>query len=160
EPRTRAAAGLGAEVVRRHADALLAGAWAQMEGLRETNQELQHTQLSRELARNVWGRHAPTDPDAFLAFVAPIATKVLSAPGATLFASAGRSTLAKGSLSAALRKIASPRGPAALRQARRSAPALFSKMGSGAWMSATAPAPATPTIAARLAPMGDRLGHA
>src|SRR5262249_3494736 len=106
------------------------------------------------------GRHAPTDPDAFLAFVAPIATKVLSGPSATLFATAGRSTLANGSLSAALRKIAGPRGPAALRQARTSAPALFSKMSSGGWRRAAVSAPVTPVTAARLAPMGDRLGHA
>jgi hypothetical protein len=136
DPRARAAAELGAQVVRDHADALLAGAWQQAEGVRDANQELKQTQLSRELARSLWTRHAPNDPDAFLAFVAPIAGLVQTAMATTLRATVDASTLASGALSAALRRIARPGGSVAARLAKT--PALLSTMSTGAWLKSAA----------------------
>ena len=138
DPRTRAAAGLGSQVVCQNADALLAGAWSQAEGLREANQHLRQWELSRELARSVWSRHAPTNSsDSFLSFVAPLATRVRS--GAVTVAQAvNGSTLAPGSLSPALRRLTRPTGPLSLRQQRRAPPALMSRMSSGAWLGSSA----------------------
>jgi hypothetical protein len=145
DPRTRAAAGLGAEVVRQNADALLAGAWAQAAGLKVANQQLRQWELSRELARSVWTRHAPaSSPDALLSFVAPIAPRV--ALGAVTVAGAVQgSALAPQALSASLRRLARPLGPTSRRQGRAAPPALLSRMSSGAWMGSDAvllPAPA------------------
>jgi hypothetical protein len=144
DPRTRAAAGLGAQVVRDHANALLAGAWSQAAGLREANQQMKHWELSRELVRSLWTRHVPSNtPDAFLSFIAPIASRVSNGAG-TIANSVQGSTLAPGALSPALRRLTRPLGPLALRQKRQAAPALLSKMSSGAWLgSAAIPAPAT-----------------
>ena len=138
DPRTRAAAGLGAQVVRDHADALLAGAWGQAAGLREANQSLRQLELSRELARSAWARHAPTaSPDAFLSFVSPIAARV-AVGGVTVAQSVQGSTLARGALSSGLRRLARPLGPVALRQKRASGPMLLSKMSNGNWMGSAA----------------------
>ncbi|MGD0298385.1 MAG: hypothetical protein ABSE86_14870 [Bryobacteraceae bacterium] len=138
DPRTRAAAGLGAQVVRDHADALLAGAWGQAAGLREANQSLRQLELSRELARSAWTRHAPTSsPDAFLSFVSPIAARV-AVGGVTVAQSVQGSTLARGALSAGLRRLTRPLGPVTLRQKRASGPALLSKMSNGNWMGSAA----------------------
>jgi len=138
DPRTRAAAGLGAQVVRDHAVALLAGAWGQAEGLREANQGLRQLELSREMARSAWTRHVPTgSPDMFLAFVSPIATRVAAA-GETISQLIQGSTIAPGSLSAGLRRLTRPLGPVTLRQKRTAPPALFSKMSDGNWMGAAA----------------------
>jgi hypothetical protein len=138
DPRTRAAAGLGAQVVREHTDALLAGAWSQAEGLREVNQQLRQWEMSRELARSIWMRHAPTNsPDTFLAFVGPIASRVST--GATTMAESVRgTTIPDGALSPALRRLACPLGRLALRQKRTAAPALLSKLSTGAWLGSAA----------------------
>ena len=134
DPRTRAAAGLGAQVVRDHADALLAGAWAQAAGLREANQSLRQLELSRELARSAWTRHAPaSSADTFVSFVGPIATRV-AAGGVTMAHSVQGSTIAPGALSAGLRRLTRPLGPLALRQRRTTPAALFSRMSNGNWM--------------------------
>lgn len=163
DPRTRVAAGLGAQVVRQHADALLAGAWSQAEGLRELNQQLRQWELARELARSVWSRHAPTtSPDSFLSFVAPIAGRITT--GAVTAAQAVRgSTLASGSLSAALRRLSRPTGPLALRRGMQSAPALMSRMSTGAWLGGAAVLQPTTTsggpVAARPASTGIATGR-
>ena len=134
DPRTRAAAGLGAQVVRDNADALLGGAWAQAAGLREANQSLRQLELSRELARSAWTRHAPTgSPDRFLSFVGPIATRI-AVGGVTIAQSLRGSTLAPGAISAGLRRLTRPLGPVTLRQNRAGTPALLSKMSNGIWM--------------------------
>ncbi|MGC2305291.1 hypothetical protein [Candidatus Binatus sp.] len=148
DPRTRAAAGLGAQVVREHSDALLAGAWSQAEGLREANQQLRQWEMSRELARSLWARHAPTNsPDDFLAFVSPIASRV-STGTTTMAESVKGSTIPDGALSPALRKLTRPLGPLALRQKRAAAPALLTKLSDGAWLGGAAiqvqPAPGAP----------------
>jgi hypothetical protein len=145
DPRTRAAAGLGAELVRQNADALLASAWAQAAGLKEANQQLRQWELSRELARSVWTRHAPvSSPDALLSFVAPIASRV-ALGAATIAGTVQGSALAPQALSASLRRLARPQGPTALRQGRAAAPALLSRMSSGAWMGGDAVLLPTPT---------------
>jgi hypothetical protein len=138
DPRTRAAAGLGAQVVRQHADALLAGAWSQAEGLREANQQLKQWELSRELARSLWSRHAPAhSADSFLSFIAPIAARIRNG-AVTVTQAVTVSTLAPGSLSAALRRLSRPGGAVVLRQGRQAAPSLMSRMSSGAWLGSDA----------------------
>jgi hypothetical protein len=153
DPRTRAAAGLGAQLVRQNADALLAGAWSQAGGLKEANQQLRQWELSRELARSVWTRHSPAgSPDALLSFVAPIAPRV--ALGAVTIAGTMQgSALAPQALSASLRRLSRPLGPMAIRQGRAAPPALLSRMSSGAWMGSAAvllPAPAASPRVARI----------
>ncbi len=138
DPRTRAAASLGAQVVRDNADALLAGAWAQAAGLREANQSLRQLELSRELARSAWTRHTPVaSPDTFLSFVGPIATRV-AVGGVTMAQSLQGSTLAQGALSPGLRRLTRPLGPIALRQSRPGGATLISKMSTGSWMGSAA----------------------
>ena len=139
DPRTRAAAGLGGQVIREHADALLAGAWSQAAGLREANQQLRQWELSRELARSVWTRHAPTSsPDTFVAFVSPIASRLGTSTSTTLTATVQGSTIPDGALSPALRRLTRPLGRLAMRQQRTTAAALLSKLSNGAWLGSAA----------------------
>lgn len=162
DPRTRAAAGLGAQVVREHSDALLAGAWSQAEGLREANQQLRQWELSRELARSIWARHAPSNsPDTFLAFVGPIASRI--GTGATTMAESIKgSTIPDGALSPALRRLTRPSGRVAMRQKRTVASALLSKLSNGAWLGSAAVQiqPASPTTVAKTATAVTAVGSA
>ena len=57
DPRTRIAAGLGTTVVQTEQQELLAGAWAQVAGIRAANERLRLSQLAREVALRLYARH-------------------------------------------------------------------------------------------------------
>jgi hypothetical protein len=57
DPRYRVAAALGTLVVQRQQQGLMASAWQQVEGIRETNDELRRAQMSREMSGRIYNRH-------------------------------------------------------------------------------------------------------
>ena len=77
DPRHRAAAGFGAEVIRRNQEELAAAAWAQIGAVLEANRALILAQLGRAITRSLHVRHvANLDHDRLLAMLAPIQTRV------------------------------------------------------------------------------------
>jgi hypothetical protein len=63
DPRLRAAAGLGAEVVRIHQEALMSSAWRQAAELERANRELRQGQLAREVSKSLYQRHFTPPPN-------------------------------------------------------------------------------------------------
>jgi hypothetical protein len=126
DPRLRTTAGLGTMVVQRHQQALVAGAWAQVEGIREANAELRYAQLAREAAVRIFDRHVAVRATAsLLAFSAPVHSRVMAA-ATTVRSVLGASPLASGVLAPPWRRLARPRGALGRRltRLRSAAPAL------------------------------------
>lgn len=79
DPRLRAAAGLGAEVVRRNDEQLMAAAWNQVEGVLAANEQLRRAQLAREASVKLLTRHLSTmDTDTFLRVTAPVQSRLVA----------------------------------------------------------------------------------
>jgi hypothetical protein len=133
DPRERVAAGVGARVVQSQQRQLMAGAWAQVDGIREANQRLRYTQLARELALRIYQRHIPgNSPDQLLQLSAPVLSRVMASP-TTIYERLGRSPILPGTLESQFRRIVRPRGPLGRRQGRTSAPWTgFDRMNRGA----------------------------
>jgi hypothetical protein len=80
DPRLRVAAGLGAEVVRRNDDQLMAAAWDQVEGILAANAALRRAQLAREASSRLLANHLSTlDGDTLLQVTGPTHGRVAAA---------------------------------------------------------------------------------
>ena len=118
DPRLRASAGLGAEVVRANDQQLMAEAWSQVEGILEANAALRRAQVAREASSRLLDRHlAPLKPDTFLAVTAPMHAHFRLSP-VTAHEVMRRSPIPAGALSGGMRRVARPAGPVARRMAR------------------------------------------
>ena len=169
DPRTRIAAGLGTVVVQTEQQQLLAGAWAQVAGIRAANERLRLSQLARELALRLYARHlAPLDPQSLIQVSAPLHGRVRLG-GATVAAQLAASPIVPGALAPAWRRAARPLGTLAVRQARESsstapaAPGVLARMNSGVLSvvpTATAAAAATTGAAARLGTLANVFSQA
>jgi hypothetical protein len=83
DPRLRATAGLGAEVIRRNDDELMAEAWAQVEGVLAANEALRRAQAARETSGKLLTNHfGAFDEDTLLRVAAPVHSRVI-VPGST-----------------------------------------------------------------------------
>jgi hypothetical protein len=119
DPRHRIAAGLGAEVVRRDQEALMAAAWEQVGEIEQANQLLRRAQLARSVTSSLLVRHFREMPESTLLQVTTPAHAKLRAvtlpdgalppPSLTLYGQIARSTT-RASL-APIRKMLRPRGP-------------------------------------------------
>src|SRR5262249_7739071 len=77
DPRHRAAAELGALVVRRQGDAVLASGWRQLGDLLEANQAVRQSQLARAGGQSIHaGRLAPRAGSTILALTAPVHSRI------------------------------------------------------------------------------------
>jgi hypothetical protein len=118
DPRMRVAAGLGTVVVQTEQQQLLAGAWAQVEGIREANRALRQAQLARELALSIYTRHlSPLDVPSLLEVSAPLHSRVLSGQR-TVGAQIEASAIANGALAPTWRRKARALGSLGVRQNR------------------------------------------
>lgn len=118
DPRLRAAAGLGAEVVRRNDQQLMAEAWNQVEGVLEANAELRRAQLSRETSERIFRRHlTPLRTDTFIQLTAPLHARFTLSPE-TVRAVLRRSPIPEGALTGGMRRVLRPGGGAGRRIAR------------------------------------------
>jgi hypothetical protein len=71
DPRNRAAAGLGAEIVRQRDDDLMARAWLQVDELNAVNQRLREAELAMTTTERIFAKHiAPADADRLLILTA------------------------------------------------------------------------------------------
>jgi hypothetical protein len=159
DPRTRIAAGLGTAVVQAEQQELLAGAWAQVEGIRAANDRLRFAQLARELALRLYTRHVgPLDAQAVLELSSPVHARV-RVETTTVAERLAASPIADGALAPAWRRVARPLGTLGMRQARPAIPAegTLARLNGGALTLAPV-APPSPTgssrAAARLGDLG------
>ncbi len=84
DPRERAAAGLGAEVVRGRQDELVERAWAQVGELERVNQQLREAELAVAMAESLYGKHlARDDGESALRLTSALHGRVLAPSGAT-----------------------------------------------------------------------------
>jgi len=115
DPRMRAAAGAGAQVVQRDQEALVASAWGQLGEIRKANQLLRQAQLARGASASMWRRHlgAVAADGAYLQVTGPVHSRVSLKLGPVTFTLRGHvaaSRLPVRALSAAMRKLTRPRG--------------------------------------------------
>ena len=115
DPRMRAAAAAGAQVVQRDQEALVASAWDQLGEIRKANQLLRQAQLARGASASMLRRHlgAIAADGAYLQITRPLHSRVSFTLGGVTFTLRGHvaaSRLPARSLSAAMRKLARPRG--------------------------------------------------
>jgi hypothetical protein len=160
DPRVRVAAGLGTVVVQTEQQQLLAGAWAQVAGIRAANERLRLSQLARELALRLYARHLTAlDPQSVVQVSSPVHGRVLTG-GATVAAQLAASPIVPGALAPAWRRTTRPLGTLAVRQGRAASPApsaagVLARLNNGAL--SVVPAQAAPPAGA--AGAAARLGN-
>jgi hypothetical protein len=111
DPRTRAAAGVGAEIVRQHQDQFLQWCWEQVEQVLESNRLLSRARLSMEALARVYARHlAPLPEDRLLQLTAPLHSRTRRGD-VTIRTSIRQSSLPDAADDPALRRLTSPQRP-------------------------------------------------
>ncbi|HEY7145488.1 MAG TPA: hypothetical protein VH637_14690 [Streptosporangiaceae bacterium] len=117
DPRNRAAAGMGTQIVQAQRTALLASAWDQVAGVEAANAQLRAAQLSRAAMSAVWNRQlSAAGPGTLLALTAPVQARMLASPR-TVYATIAASRVPHRIVSGAYRRAARPLGPVARRAA-------------------------------------------
>ncbi|SDS73717.1 DUF3892 domain-containing protein [Actinopolymorpha singaporensis] len=118
DPRHRAAAALGAEVVRRHQEDLVSAAWDQAAEIRQANEALRQGQLARELSDSIYRRRLgvtanPADglDDPHLLQVAAPARHDVEVGDATVGDELTGNREAEAAVSPAFRRLSRPGGP-------------------------------------------------
>jgi hypothetical protein len=139
DPRNRSAAGMGTQIVQQERTQLMASAWQQVAGVLQANQALKQAQLARAATQQIYRRRFQTaQPETILNFTTPLHARLLASP-TTVKAAVRASRVPERMLSGAFRRIA--RLPWHLGMAQPGAPALLSRVSSGAISIVPAPAP-------------------
>ncbi|MEH1014763.1 hypothetical protein V6U90_16830 [Micromonospora sp. CPCC 206060] len=182
DPRYRAAAALGTQVIQKHQEDLAAAAWARAAELRAVNERLRRGQASRDSAEALFTRRI--DPDApgraladheLVALTRPVHDLAQTPPPAALTGTATATTgTATGTLdglldgnegaraatTAPFRRLARPRGPLARRLRTASAPsAALRRLADGTSPVPPARIPAGGTVFNALVPTGQGIGQ-
>jgi hypothetical protein len=116
DPRSRTIASAGGQVVQADSDAMVASAWDQLGQIRKANQLLRQAQLAREVTASLNQRHLQTmaGDGTYLQITSPTHSRVsltLAGTTSTLLSHVQASRVPEGAISAAMRKLARPRGP-------------------------------------------------
>ena len=115
DPRLRVTAGLGAEVVRRNDEELMAQAWEQVDGVLAANEALRRAQAAREAAGKLLTKHlSALDADTLLQVTAPVHARVLAGQPVTAAELLRRSPIPDGATDGRVRRA---RGAVARRAA-------------------------------------------
>lgn len=119
DPRSRVAAGLGAEVMRRYQEAVMEACWQQVGDVLATEAALSRARLSLELGRRFQARHlVPLPLGRLLQVTAPLADRTLL-DSTTLPAAIAPTSLPDRTTDAAMRRYTSARGRVLAGLARR-----------------------------------------
>jgi hypothetical protein len=119
DPNHRAAAGLGAHIVRIHQERFMAMAWQQAGQLRETNRQLSFTRLQAEIGRTWAARANRLDAHQRVAVLRPQLTFVRDSAGAAPRRLLVASTFPNALVSPAYLRVARPGAVVATAVARR-----------------------------------------
>jgi hypothetical protein len=110
DPRYRAAAGLGARVVRANQERYMRVAWQQIGEVLAVNQKIRRAQLATKAASALYAKSlVPLAPERAVALASPVFAKVLGS-ATTIAAQMKASRVPRASVSPALRKQLRPRG--------------------------------------------------
>ncbi|SBT40362.1 FG-GAP-like repeat-containing protein [Micromonospora auratinigra] len=145
DPRYRAAAALGTQVVQRHQEDLAAAAWQRAAQIREANEQLRRGQAARDTATALYARrvdpHAPgaaVGDDRLVALTQPVHDLVevptpglAAGPGDPLDQRLAGNPGAQAATSAPVRRLLRPRGPLARRVAGDVATATLARLADG-----------------------------
>jgi hypothetical protein len=135
DPLARAAAGLGAEVVRRNQEEFVHAAWEQVGAVREANRRLSYEALVAQIGRRFFVRHIEPRPDAgMIRFAAPMAHRAplgdTTVPGVV-----GTTSLPDATLDASMRRLVSANNRHFAKASRRvgvsTASPLFDRLAAG-----------------------------
>jgi hypothetical protein len=142
DPRPRAAASAGSQVVQGDQEALVASAWEQLGEIRQANQLLRQAQLARQVSLSMTQRHLEriAGDGKWLQITAPVHSRVrvaLAGTTATVYGHVEASRVPAGALSPAMRRIARPRGPIG-RQFKPGVPQIIDRLNMPANSSASA----------------------
>ncbi|MFD1325032.1 hypothetical protein [Micromonospora sonneratiae] len=176
DPRYRAAAALGTQVVQKHQEDLAAAAWERAAELRDVNERLRRGQAARDIAGALFAKRVdPQAPgqalrdDQLVALTQPVHDLIDVPAARTARTSAATPALdevlagnagAKAATSAAFRRITRPRGPLARRLwPTGNAPASLPRLAAGANPVPPAHIPAGGTVFDELVPPGQRIGE-
>jgi hypothetical protein len=123
DPRHRAAAGLGAEVIRKQQEGLMKSAWEQIGDIENANDILKRAQFGRESSNYLHDRFGSMHAEDFLRTTAPAQKRILQDCGdegkKTVSTKLHENTrIPKAALDPAFRRIACARGPIRKRQRR------------------------------------------
>jgi hypothetical protein len=111
DPRNRAAAGMGTEVVQEERTPLLASAWQQFAGIRAANQLLAQGQLARAVSQQLYQQHlVAAPPETLIKLTSPLQTRLLASP-TTIAATVRASRVPPRMFSAAFRRLSRGRAP-------------------------------------------------
>ena len=115
DPRYRAAAGLGARVIRDNQERYMRTAWEQIGDVLAVNHKIRRAQLATKAAAAAYAKSfAPLPPERAVTLAAPVFAKVLGS-ATTLAAQMKASHVPRATVSPALRKQLRPRGRLARR---------------------------------------------
>ena len=110
DPRTRAAAGCGTDVVQQNQERYMQQAWAQLGDIMNANQRLRQLQLGLTTSFQLYRKHLLPMADAqLLAFTLPAHARIAGG-GVTIAGEVRASKLPAAALDPAFRKITRPRG--------------------------------------------------
>ena len=149
DPRTRATASAGTQIVQRDQEAMVASAWDQLGDIRKANQLLRQAQLAREVSVSLVRRHldAVAGDGNYLQITSPVHARVPATGNITLRGAISASRLPVRSVSATLRRVARVRGPVARRMQLSGTPRIVDRLNLPAAQSAqsiTAAGPVQP----------------
>ena len=134
DPRDRAAAGLGTQIIHKELTQLLASAWNQLGSIEQANQKLRQAQMARSALLQLHAQHFQTAPTETLLslttavhsrITVPLATALVATKGQvgagtekppTILAAVTKSRLPQRALSAPFRSITAPRRQLRVRQ--------------------------------------------
>jgi hypothetical protein len=107
DPVQRAAAGLGADVVRRGQESLVASAWQQATAIRDINRVLGWTRLAAEVGGAIMtNKLAPLDDGSLVQLAGTACARIASGPGRTVAGALAAAAIPSGATSPAFRRIA------------------------------------------------------
>ncbi len=153
DPRNRAGAGMGTQVVQEERTQLMASAWQQVEGVRQANQLLRQAQLARAALQQLYRQHFRVGTaETVINLTAPLHSRLLASP-TTIRAAIRASRIPELMLSATFRRVTRPRRRLGPSPATR--PALLSRVNSGELV--FVPLPKAPDGLVSIEQVSDRL---
>lgn len=155
DPRHRVIASEAGEVIEDEQQALVAGAWAQVEGVRQVNERLRFTQAARELSSRLHQRHLlKLNESATVHVTGPLHQLLAGSDGSgTVRDQFGDGPLAAGVLQPAFRRLSRASGPAGLAAGDARIPLALRRINvTAAQAAAQAPTAAGPALAAAIQP--------